>query len=220
MTAATKATTITAFDVRTLNPFRFSSEYADDTLGLVYYNYRHYEPAIGRWMSRDPKRYEDNIFSYLANDSINIADWLGLEFNVKHHESSEVPFGGWKSPESSAETRMIKIVDISIVPSQEGCPRGCYRFAVVFPDVRVDVYYRDDYARIQCYPDEMEHVACYERWYEKLANIAKTAESMSCMSPSDINKALDSFDKQDSNAADECDKCTQELDAKGGRHGH
>lgn len=24
------------------NPFRFSSEYADDELGLVYYNYRYY----------------------------------------------------------------------------------------------------------------------------------------------------------------------------------
>ena len=35
------------------NPYRFSSEYADDALGLVYYNYRHYEPMIGRWLSRD-----------------------------------------------------------------------------------------------------------------------------------------------------------------------
>ena len=36
------------------NPYRFSSEYADDTLGLVYYNYRHYNPLIGRWTGRDP----------------------------------------------------------------------------------------------------------------------------------------------------------------------
>ena len=36
------------------NPFRFSSEFADDALGLVYYNYRHYNPEIGRWMRRDP----------------------------------------------------------------------------------------------------------------------------------------------------------------------
>ena len=37
-----------------LNPYRFSSEYADDALGLVYYNYRHYNPCVGRWTSRDP----------------------------------------------------------------------------------------------------------------------------------------------------------------------
>ena len=35
------------------NPFGFSSEYSDSTLDLVYYNYRHYEPMCGRWMSRD-----------------------------------------------------------------------------------------------------------------------------------------------------------------------
>jgi len=29
------------------NPFRFSSEYADDELGLVYYNYRYYNPQNG-----------------------------------------------------------------------------------------------------------------------------------------------------------------------------
>ncbi|MGN0855287.1 MAG: RHS repeat-associated core domain-containing protein [Kiritimatiellia bacterium] len=41
-------------DFSALNPFRFSSEFADDTLGLVYYNYRHYEPLTGRWLRRDP----------------------------------------------------------------------------------------------------------------------------------------------------------------------
>ncbi len=29
------------------NPFRFSSEYHDDTIGLVYYNYRNYNPCEG-----------------------------------------------------------------------------------------------------------------------------------------------------------------------------
>ena len=37
-----------------VNPLRFSSEYSDDALGLVYYNYRHYKPMTGRWMNRDP----------------------------------------------------------------------------------------------------------------------------------------------------------------------
>lgn len=36
------------------NPFRFSSDYHDDETGLVYYNYRHYSPKLGRWISRDP----------------------------------------------------------------------------------------------------------------------------------------------------------------------
>lgn len=37
-----------------LNPFRFSSEYADDKLGLVYFNYRHYDCICGRWTNSDP----------------------------------------------------------------------------------------------------------------------------------------------------------------------
>ena len=36
-----------------LNPYRFSSECQDDLLGLVCYNYRHYNPVDGRWLRRD-----------------------------------------------------------------------------------------------------------------------------------------------------------------------
>ena len=53
LTAATTNTAFTAFNVAVANPFRFSSEYTDDALGLVYYNYRHYEPVMGRWLLRD-----------------------------------------------------------------------------------------------------------------------------------------------------------------------
>ena len=53
VTEATTNTVFTAFNVSEVNPYRFSSEYADDALGLVYYNYRHYEPVMGRWLSRD-----------------------------------------------------------------------------------------------------------------------------------------------------------------------
>jgi len=40
------------------NKFRFSSEYMDDELGLIYYNYRHLNPHDGRWISRDPIKEE------------------------------------------------------------------------------------------------------------------------------------------------------------------
>ena len=41
-------------DLIAANPFRFSSEFYDPELDLIYYNYRHYSPALGRWLSRDP----------------------------------------------------------------------------------------------------------------------------------------------------------------------
>ena len=70
---------MTAYDFREYNPFRFSSEYADNALGLVYYNYRHYEPVIGRWMSRDPfvEKGSLSLYLYLSNQS-NFFDFLGL----------------------------------------------------------------------------------------------------------------------------------------------
>ena len=62
------------------NPWRFSSEYADDSLVLVYYNYRHYEPMSGRWLSRDPIEENEltmNIYLFLGNTFGRYFDSLG-----------------------------------------------------------------------------------------------------------------------------------------------
>ena len=59
------------------NPFRFSSEYAEDDTATVYYNYRHYEPVMGRWMQRDPvgERGGANLILF-AKNAMGI-DYLG-----------------------------------------------------------------------------------------------------------------------------------------------
>ena len=46
--------TILGYDFMSYNTFRFSSEYYDGNVGLVYYNYRHFKPDDGRWTSREP----------------------------------------------------------------------------------------------------------------------------------------------------------------------
>ncbi|MFA5204724.1 MAG: RHS repeat-associated core domain-containing protein [Lentisphaeria bacterium] len=62
------------------NPVRFSSEYADTETGLVYYNYRYYSPALGRWLARDPigELGGLNLYWFCGNDPVNGADVLGL----------------------------------------------------------------------------------------------------------------------------------------------
>jgi len=62
------------------NKFRFSSEYMDDELGLVYYNYRHLNPLDGRWISRDPIEEEGgwNLYSYIYNSPTISNDIIGL----------------------------------------------------------------------------------------------------------------------------------------------
>ena len=61
------------------NKFRFSCEYMDDELGLIYYNYRHLNPHDGRWISRDPIEEEGgwNLFAFAGNNGVNRWDYLG-----------------------------------------------------------------------------------------------------------------------------------------------
>ena len=73
------------------NRFRFSCEYADDELGLVYYNYRHLNPFDGRWINRDPITESGgiNLYAFAQNKILNHFDILGLickiEYSIKIH---------------------------------------------------------------------------------------------------------------------------------------
>ncbi|MFR5038008.1 RHS repeat domain-containing protein [Akkermansia sp.] len=62
------------------NRFRFSCECMDDELGLVYYNYRHFNPADGRWINRDPIAEVGvwNLYKFVKNNGLNNIDILGL----------------------------------------------------------------------------------------------------------------------------------------------
>lgn len=62
------------------NPWRFSTKYTDPETGLVYYGYRYYSPALGRFINRDPigERGGINLYGFAGNDAINGWDYLGL----------------------------------------------------------------------------------------------------------------------------------------------
>ena len=63
------------------NPFRFSSEYYDEETGLIYYNYRYYNPELGRWISRDPIEEQGgfNLYGMIGNNPLYKWDRLGYE---------------------------------------------------------------------------------------------------------------------------------------------
>jgi len=63
-----------------LFPYRFSTKPLDFETGLYYYTYRYYDPATGRWPSRDPaaERGGTNLYGFMRNDGINKTDYLGL----------------------------------------------------------------------------------------------------------------------------------------------
>ena len=80
VTSATTNAAFTAFNVTEVNPFRFSSEYADDRLGLVCYNHRHYNAQKGRWLSKDFGHLgrRDNLYLAMRNAPITQFDFIGL----------------------------------------------------------------------------------------------------------------------------------------------
>lgn len=51
-----------------VQPVQWSSEMNDAELALVYYNYRYYHPADGRWINRDPLKEEKFLEIYLKSE--------------------------------------------------------------------------------------------------------------------------------------------------------
>ncbi len=66
------------------NPYRFSTKYADEESGWLYYGFRYYMPETGRWASRDPIGEDGglNLYNFVGNDGVNRWDLLGLSAKV------------------------------------------------------------------------------------------------------------------------------------------
>jgi RHS repeat-associated protein len=73
--------TVSTGSLSEVNPFRFSTKYADDETGFCYYGYRYYDPVTGRWRNRDPfaERGGANLFAFAQNDGFNRLDALGQQ---------------------------------------------------------------------------------------------------------------------------------------------
>ena len=61
------------------NPLQWSSEIHDSELDLIYYNYRHYSPTLGRFLSRDPIAEQGgrNLYAFVKNNPNVFFDELG-----------------------------------------------------------------------------------------------------------------------------------------------
>ena len=71
-----------------VQPVQWSGEMNDYELALVYYNYRYYHPADGRWINRDPIAEQGgwNLYGFLGNSPQDKFDALGLEDKKKDKE--------------------------------------------------------------------------------------------------------------------------------------
>ena len=107
-----------------INPFRFSSEYAEDDTATVYYNYRHYEPVTGRWMQRDPAG-DVGILAlhvFVKNSPITEVDVIGLacQSTVWGFYCFDEPDNGHDSDLSNLERDKARLLSMLL----KTCPSG------------------------------------------------------------------------------------------------
>lgn len=161
VTATSRSTPVTAYDFCEYNPFRFSSEYSDDGIGLIYYNYRHYNSTTGRWVNRDPAPLlQFNLYAMCDNNCILHYDLKGL---LKQGEKYTVSSGIWpfsteclsivvkqyskfrgKRPDASPESEIqygVKIeLDVTINQLCKCCPTGRLNWtSTVLTDTQPDL---------------------------------------------------------------------------------
>ena len=128
VTATNRSTPVTPYDFREYNPLRFSSEYADDALNLVYYNYRHYELNAGRWTSRDILNDTHNGMDYCMNQVMGQIDVLGLRMIISGiPKEGHVPGGPGGEQENFQEVRKV-IDELNNLHDSRG--RKCYNVIV------------------------------------------------------------------------------------------
>jgi RHS repeat-associated protein len=65
-------------------PFGFAGGLYDPDTKLLRFGVRDYDPAVGRWLSRDPIRFKGgqaNLYAYVGNDPVNKRDPTGYIIN-------------------------------------------------------------------------------------------------------------------------------------------
>ena len=65
-----------------LQPFRLGGGLYDTDTKLVRFGARDYDPAIGRWTTKDPILFDGrdtNLYGYVLNDPVNLTDPTGLD---------------------------------------------------------------------------------------------------------------------------------------------
>jgi RHS repeat-associated protein len=67
-----------------LTPFGFAGGLYDGDTGLVRFGARDYDARVGRWTSKDPKRFggeQINFYVYVGNDPVNRHDPTGRDWS-------------------------------------------------------------------------------------------------------------------------------------------
>jgi RHS repeat-associated protein len=106
--------------------------YTDHETGLIFCTFRYYDPANGRWLTRDPIDYLGgiNLYGYTSNNPINLSDPMGL----CDGDGNGTGPGSLTTPtDQKTPTKMPTPGQTTIGPISLG-PRGKDGFPVVVTD--------------------------------------------------------------------------------------
>ena len=79
-------------------PFGFAGGLHDRDTGLVKFGFRDYDPAIGRWVAKDPIFFaggDVDLYGYVLNDPVNFVDPSGLFPGATALVTAGVGFAVW-----------------------------------------------------------------------------------------------------------------------------
>ncbi len=142
------------------NPFRFSTKYQDHDIDVLYYGYRYYSPASGRWISRDPAAERDSLSLYcaVANQPCSFVDGdgravlnnsLGIEPELPPVDVRPCKWGGWKRRNQTWDGQMesepfdgYELKDQLSYVDCRGPGVDCKNGPAIVPDCTVTIYFR------------------------------------------------------------------------------
>lgn len=76
-------------------PYRFTGKETDEDTGLIYFGRRFFDPAMGRWLNRDPARDGQNWYEYAASNPMARVDAEGLQ-NIDPYVPDDLVVGGYE----------------------------------------------------------------------------------------------------------------------------
>ncbi len=198
-------------------PIQWSSEFNDDELGLVYYNYRHYNPADGIWISRDKAKRKNaaSLYNYIGNASLNSVDLLGLLRYVSDEDIYEMPRYGTRKYD---EGRRIYGETVCVWPKEIAtCDCNTLRLADISIMLEVYLYERDsigwkDNNHFTISQHERVHVNSYAYYWNTFVTIAWMEFAKTCPTKKECEASLEKLENLSATYKRRADQAQKDYD--------
>jgi RHS repeat-associated protein len=94
-------------------PFGFAGGLVDQVTGLVHFGAREYDPAVGRWVEKDPIGFEGGttgLYEYVGGRPLDATDPGGQRFDYGHCPLGRPGAGPWHKTSGELRTECIRAI--------------------------------------------------------------------------------------------------------------